>query len=215
MASAPAASGPITASFYALLPGDRIAIRHVQDLGYDAVATVAPDGTIVVPGLPAPVMAEGQTVEALQARLVQLYRGADLLRDPSLSVSVQSFASQQAFIGGEVRRPGLLNLPSGARTLMQALVAGGGPLRTADLGDVTVLRTGHDGRVRLLKADLRHVLDGSDLVQNLPIQPLDVIIVGRTGVASLDLWVDQYVRQALPIPVRVLLEAIRRPFPPL
>ena len=198
---------------YTLQAGDQIAIRHPQDLAYYDEVTIAPDGRISVPGLPAPVLAQGQTVEALRDRLVRLYREADLVTDPSLTISVQRFGTQQAFIGGEVRRPGMLNLPSGVRTLVQALVAGGGPLPTANLGEILVLRTNRDGHSLVLKADLTRVLDGSDLAQNVPVQPLDVIIVPRTGVASLDVWVDQYIRQALPIPVRVLLDAVWRPFP--
>jgi protein involved in polysaccharide export with SLBB domain len=104
-------------------------------------------------------------------------------------------------------RPALLHLAGGGRTLLQVVMQGGGPLSTADLSQTLLYRTSPDGRV--LRFEVNRVLARSDIAQNVPVQPLDVVLVPKKGVASLDVWVDQYVRQALPIPASVLLALVR------
>lgn len=194
---------------YRLQPGDEIDLRQLGGTEYNAIARVAPDGNISLPGLPEPLAARGLTLPELADRVERRYRRAGLLTAPAVTASLRAAASQEAFIGGEVRRPGLLRLPAGGRTVLQIIMAGGGPLATADLSQTLVYRTLPTGTVVRMRADLDRVLDGRDMAQNLAVQPLDVIIVPQKGIASVDVWVDQYVRQALPVPASVLLALVR------
>ena len=186
-------SGP-----YKLQPGDQLEVHHVLDPDYSAVVVVAPDGRINVPGIKAPVMANELTADELTERLNKLYRADDILRDPFFSLNLRSFGNLQVFIGGEVQRPGYLELTGGNRSLLQVSMAGGGFMNSAREHEVVVIRTLPNGSNQLFTADLRKVLTGEDLSQNVQIRPLDVVYVPKSDVASLDTWVDQYIRQALP-----------------
>lgn len=184
---------------YRLQPGDQIEVHHILDPDYNAVLIVAPDGTINVPGIKQPVIARGEAVVALQDRLNTLYRQGDVLARPFFSLNLRAFGSLQVFVGGEVQRPGYLELSGGERRVMQIIASGGGFLPTARQTEVIILRSRTDGTQQIFSVDLTKALSGEDLTQNVRIQPLDVVIVPRSDIASLDVWMDQYVRQALPL----------------
>lgn len=184
---------------YHLQPGDQMEVHHVLDPDYSAVAVVAPDGRINVPGIPEPVMAKGQTVASLSAALNRLYKQNDLLKQPFFSVNLRSFASLQVFIGGEVLRPGFLETTGGDRSALQVIMAAGGFANTAKLDEVIILRTLPSGKGVIFSVDLGKVLNGQDLRQNVPIRPMDVVYVPKSRIAALDVWVDQFIRQALPL----------------
>ncbi len=194
-----AAERASAANPYLLQSGDQLDVHHVLDPDYSALVTVAPDGTINVPGIPSPTLARGQTVDELTRTLDRLYRRSSLLKAPFFSLNLRSFGSLQVFIGGEVQRPGYLELTGGNRTLLQVIMAAGGLIDTARRKEVIVLRTLGGGRTELFSVDLRRVLSGEDLTQNVRIQPLDVVYVPKSDIASLDTWMDKYVRQALPL----------------
>lgn len=187
-------SGP-----YQLQSGDQIEVHHVLDPDYSAMVTVGPDGRISVPGIRQPVVASGETITSLTDELNSLYKQANLLRDPFFSLNLRSFGSLQIFVGGEVQRPGYLELSGGNRRLLQVIVAGGGFLNSAKPNEVVVIRTLPDGKNVVFAADMTKVISGEDLSQNVPIKPLDVVYVPKSNVASFDVWIDQYIRQALPL----------------
>ena len=183
---------------YKLQPGDQLEVHHVLDPDYSALVVVAPDGRINVPGIKAPVIASDLTADELTERLNRLYRAGDILRDPFFSLNLRSFGNLQVFIGGEVQRPGYLELTGGNRSLLQVIMAGGGFMNSAREREVVVIRTLPNGANQIFTADIRKVLTGEDLSQNVQVRPLDVVYVPKSDVASLDTWVDQYIRQALP-----------------
>ena len=188
------AAGP-----YRLAPGDQIEVHHILDPDYSAVLTIAPDGAINVPGIKQPVTASGQTITSLQDTLNRLYQQSDVFAHPFFSLNLRAFGSLQIFVGGEVQRPGYLELSGGERRVLQVITSGGGFLPTARTHEVIILRTQQDGTQQIFSVDIAKALSGEDLAQNVHIRPLDVVIVPRSDIASLDLWVDQYIRQALPI----------------
>jgi protein involved in polysaccharide export with SLBB domain len=189
-----AATGP-----YRLQPGDQLEVHHILDPDYSALIVVAPDGKITVPGIPGQVQAQGQTVNGLTDQLNTLYRKSDVLSRPFFSVNLRSFASLQVFVGGEVQRPGYLELAGGDRHVMQVITSGGGFLPTARRDEVIVLRRLQDGSPEIFSVDLDKVVSGTDLTQDVRIQPMDVVIVPKSDIAQLDTFVDQYIRQALPL----------------
>lgn len=183
---------------YRLQPGDQIEIHHLVDPNYNAIVTIRPDGSVSLPGLTHDVPAAWETSEQLRAALQPRYRAEAGIRAPVLTVLLRASASQQVYVGGEVMRPGMLDLPGGPRRIMQVLMSAGWLLPTARRHEVIVLRTGVDGTPIVFPVDLGRIESGVDLAQNVLIRPQDSILVPRSDVASFDRWMDQYVRQALP-----------------
>ena len=131
-AAFPSASWPAAAlsdAPYLLAPGDKVdvVVHTAPELSRELV--VAPDGRVRMP-LASPVMAMALTPDEL-ADILRAELASELI-DPDLDVIVTGFASQKIFIGGEVRTPGLFDLPGEINPLQAIVMAGGltrGPSR--------------------------------------------------------------------------------------
>jgi len=185
---------------YLIARGDEVDIVHLVDTDYNAVVSVKPDGTISVPGIPVEIAAAGHTTKDVVTDLADLYRKYAFIKQPNFSIIVRNFASQQVFIGGEVQHPGYLELPSGDRTVFQVLMAAGGMLPTARTKEVIIVRKSVSGQPMTFSVNTDKIVSGEDPGQNVIIHPLDTIFVPRSDIADADIWVDQYIRQMLPVP---------------
>jgi polysaccharide export outer membrane protein len=185
---------------YRLQPGDQLEVHHPLDPDYSTLITVPPDGKLSLPGIVGQVEVQGSTVPELTDKLKALYRQADVLHKPFFSINLRSFGNLQVFVGGEVQRPGFLELAGGDRHVLQVIMSGGGFLSTARRNEVIIVRTGPDGQSKSFSVNLEDVIRGTDLSQNVRVRPMDVVLVPRSDIASLDVWVEQYIRQALPLP---------------
>ena len=196
---------------YVLQTGDRIEIRPVLDAAYGVVATLPPDGSIAVPGINGRVLAAGKTLPELSDLLASRYAAANVLVHPLFSINLLDVAESQVFVGGEVSRPGPVSVKGATRSLLQVIVTRGGALPTGDLTDVAIVRVMPDGHLALLSFDLSAVLHGADLTQNVTVRPTDIIVVPKTRIAQLDVWVDQYIRRAAPVPLSFAIRLSNTP----
>jgi protein involved in polysaccharide export with SLBB domain len=185
---------------YQIQSGDQIEVHHILDTDYSAVVTVAPDGKIIVPGISRQIEVQGSTLNELTETLNKLYRDANVLSRPFFSLTFRSSANTQVFVSGEVQRPGYLDLGGGERHVLQVVASAGGFLPTARTNEVIIVRALAPGKSEIFSVDVDKIIHGTDLSQNVRVHPLDVVLVPRSDVASLDIWVDQHIRQALPIP---------------
>ena len=179
---------------YRIRAGDALEVKHRLAVELNDVAVVRPDGRISLPLIPS-MTAAGLTSDELEASLRQAY--ARDLRNVELSVLVRSFATQRVYVGGEVDRPGMIDLVDG-QTVMQAVYAAGGMKPTARTNEVVVLRQSDATHRLAFAVNLDDVVSGSDLGQDTRLLPLDTVIVPRSDIAKVNLWVEQYMRNVLP-----------------
>lgn len=190
---------------YRFYPGDRLRVdvRTAPELSAEVV--IAPDGRIALPPV-GPVMAGGQTVRELQASL-EAALGAEL-RDPSLVITPLAFGSQKIFVGGEVNRPGVFDLP-GEIDVLQAILLAGGWTEAAKPTHVIVLRRQPGGKRATRLVDVRNGLARADLDEIGPLQRFDVVYVTRKAIADQNLFVKQFIRDALPIDFSLFYDVAR------
>lgn len=194
-AQAPAAmSYSADAPAYRFYPGDEIEITVFSAPELSRTVTVAPDGRVALPMLP-PVMAADLTAQELHDALVAAY--APHLRVPELSVTPRSFASRQIFVGGEVARPGIYEMPANMDAF-QAVMLAGGFLPTARRGEVLVLSRA-SGQASVTSVDLSPRAMRRGFADAAPLQRYDVVYVPRSPIAQVNLFMQQYVRDALPV----------------
>lgn len=187
----PAAAGP-----YRIEPGDTLVLRFERnpELNEDALV-VRPDG-MIAPQLIAEVPAGGLTPSELSARLRNLY--AAELAHPKVTVAVKTFTTQRVSVAGEVTDPGIQPLLHGL-TLSQAIHHAGGFLKSANRGQVIVIRRHADGTVSGHAVDLEPVENGLDPSGDATLQALDQIYVPRSQIASINVVVEQYIRNNIPV----------------
>ncbi len=181
---------------YQIGPGDELEIVFFHTPELNLTLPVRPDGGISVP-LAHDVRAAGLTPEELRELLTRSF--ARELERPEIAVVVRSFAGNRVHIGGEVGRPGIYPL-QGYMSALDAILGAGVHLRTARLDDIVVIRRADDnGGFKIIPLNLKKVLDGTDPTQNLALAPFDSVYVPMTPIAHVDTFVNQYIREAIPI----------------
>ncbi|MFN3652470.1 MAG: SLBB domain-containing protein [Armatimonadota bacterium] len=125
---------------YRLQPGDEIAVSVLPRTEYGSTGTVLPDGTVQLKNL-GQTRVVGMTVSELEKHITRELE--KVLKRPRVSVAVVKLGRPpllpQITVSGGVQKPGPLPLETGLR-LRKALDLAGGPLPTADLSRVSVLR---------------------------------------------------------------------------
>ena len=146
---------------------------------------VAEDGMIAFPLL-GRVKVAGQKLAAIEQELTRRL-GDGYIRDPHVTVTVDTFRSQRVFVLGEVKTPGAIPL-TGGMTLVEALVRAGSFSDTLG-GEVVVSRSsgeptgqpmlpGTPGSVSVLTVDLKDLRAGR-LGENVSLQDGDTVFVTR------------------------------------
>src|SRR5262245_13365375 len=177
---------------YILERGDEIAIRIFNHPELEDTVQIRPDGKIsllLVDDLTAAGLTSRQLSETLTERYARLYR------DVQLSVIVRKFANNKVYVGGEVGQPGLLPI-TGRFTALTAILQAGGFKGTARTDSVVLLRE-QGGKPQAVKLDLKGVIEAR--AQDVVLQPFDVVYVPLSRIAKVDKFVDQYMRQLIPI----------------
>jgi protein involved in polysaccharide export with SLBB domain len=180
---------------YRFYPGDsfRLDVRTAPELSADL--TIGPDGRVTPPVI-GPVMAAARTAAELQASLEAAYSSE--LVDPALTITPTAYGSQKIFVGGEVRQPGVFALPGEIDPLQAILLAGG----WTDKGrptHVIVMRRAPGGQLQSRIIDVKHGLARQSLDEIGPLQRFDVVYVTRKPIADQNLFMKQWIRNALPI----------------
>lgn len=186
-------------AFEEIWPGDVLEVRHRNTPELDATVTVRPDGGISLP-LAGQVRAAGRTPAELEIE-IELACAREVIR-PDVTVIVTEFTGRTVHVGGEVRAPGTIPLVR-STSLLETLLAAGGPLETARLQSVLVIRQFKGGKWRAFDVDVNAVIAGEADAFNLQLQPADVVFVPRSAIANVNLFVDQYIRKNLPVFVSI------------
>jgi polysaccharide export outer membrane protein len=157
--------------------------------------TVRPDGLISLQ-LANELPAAGLTPVELSQELKRSY--ARELNNPELTVILRKFAGQRVYVGGEVNKPGFVALAP-EMTVLQSLQMAGGLKDSARRNEIVVVRRQPQGKPQVFTLDLDQVLSGSNTGEDVALRPLDVVYAPKSPIADVNLWVDQYLRQNLPI----------------
>jgi protein involved in polysaccharide export with SLBB domain len=179
---------------YRIEAGDEIEIRFPLNPEMNVLTLIRPDGRVSLQ-LVGEIYAEGLTPAELAEQLRVAY--SKELRDPEVSVIVRTMAAR-VYVDGQIQRPG--GYPwSRQITAMQAVARAGGFRETAEDDYVLVLRRRDDGGQEVHRISL----DGSGKEQgensDLYLAPYDLVLVPSSDVADVNKWVNQYIRQNIPI----------------
>lgn len=192
---APGTLIPPTPQIYRISVGDKITVKLFYNPDLNQAVTVQPDGKISLL-LVHEVNAVGLTASELRKQLTKDY--SKYLQQPELSVVVNESAGERVFVGGEVGKP-QVEMLVGPTTVLQAVAAAGGFLPTARTNEVIVIRRGENNRPFEIALNAQEAMKGIDLKQDIYLQPYDMVIVPRSNIANVDLWIDQYIGRTIGI----------------
>ena len=175
---APVDDVPVSAD-YIVGPGDQLRIQIYGQVNTQGNFAVDRNGDISFPSVGTFHVAGlryGQLEEFLKAQLSRVYRNFEL------TVNLGQLRSIQIFVLGQARRPGAYTVSS-LSTLVNALLASGGPLPQGSLRDIQLLRGGQT----VVHFDLYDLLLHGDKSHDVPLVPGDVLfipVVGRQAAIS-------------------------------
>jgi len=176
---------------YVVGPGDHLAVKLFYTAELNEEVVVRPDGRISLQ-LVGDVPVAGHTPAQIAQDLTTRYD--QHLSKPDVAVIVRGFASQKAYVGGEVKAPTMV-LIDGRTTVADAVFAAGGSLDTAELSSVVLLRRGPERR-EAYRVDLSDALEAQ---APLPVlRPYDVVYVPKSFIAKVGMYVDLYINRILP-----------------
>lgn len=101
-----------------------------------------------------------------QARNLLATKLSKYLRQPKVTLRVQSYRSKRVYVDGEVKNPGLQAINDIPMTLVEALNRAGGVLPTGDQSQVVVNRAGTNYQINLPQLVQRGVNPGSIMLTN-------------------------------------------------
>jgi polysaccharide export outer membrane protein len=156
---------------YRLGPGDKIRIEVYKDLQLSQSAQVRPDGKITMP-LIGDLTASDQTPMQLRNTITDALK--EYMTNPSVTVIVVEVAVPTAYVLGEVKQPGAIQLQRDV-TVLQALALAGGLSDFADADEIRVLRP-KAGIVETIAFRYKDALKGSSQSQMM-LRAGDTVVV--------------------------------------
>lgn len=170
--------------------GDVVEIMFINSPQFNTKQAVRPDGVILLP-LIGEVTVEGKTIPDLTQELTRLY--TNQLKYPELVVSL---SARRVYVGGEVQKPGAIDVQGRVTALDAIMQAGGFLTQTAALNNVIIIR--HEGDERYgCSIDVSNTFKGKSEKQ-FYLKPNDIVYVPRTTIVKVNAWVDQYIEQIIP-----------------
>jgi len=191
-AQQPPAASLVRDGYYVLQVGDELTLRVFEQSQLDETIRIRPDGRISAMLLQ-DIPAAGRTTQELRTQLTEQY--ARFFRDPQVSVIVRQFSNLKIYVGGEVGQPGTIALNGDVTALSAILQAGG--LKTTARTDSVVLLRNVDGHATADRLNVKDIL--STGTGDVKLQAFDVVYVPASRIAKVDRFVDQYMRQLIPL----------------
>jgi protein involved in polysaccharide export with SLBB domain len=196
--SAPPPAGPIELvpdeSGYRLSPGDTLDIKFLHNPELNEQVQIRPDGFISMP-LVGEMNVARLTVGELVAALTKKYD--EVLRAPDVTVQIRGYGNRHVYVGGEVARPGMLQL-GGRQTALDAVMEAGGLKASSNRSELVVLRRSESDQPRVIHLSMKSTKGAAPEASAFQLQPLDVVLVSESGISKAGRTIDQYVRQMSP-----------------
>ena len=187
-------SSNVNPELYQLRPGDVIEVRLFYNPELNEQVQIRPDGEISMQ-LIGEVHLASRTIPQATDLLRSLY--IKYVRTPEVTVQVKTFAAQKVYVVGEVVHPSVINLP-GPMTVFAAINEAGGIKNTGSRNLAVLVQKGPNGTPEGRKLVL---FDHGVLTPEAStlLGPFDVVMVPESKISRLDRWVDQTIRQMIPV----------------
>jgi polysaccharide export outer membrane protein len=157
---------------YLIGPGDKLSIVFWRDKDMSGEVVVRPDGKISLPLLNE-IQAAGYTPEQLRVRLTDAAK--KFVEEPNATVVVEEILSRNAYITGNVAKPGTYSV-SANMTVLQLIALAGGLHEYADAKHIVIVRP-ENGRQQFYQFNYQDVVKQKHPDQNILLLPGDTVVV--------------------------------------
>jgi polysaccharide export outer membrane protein len=166
---------------YVIERNDLLSVTFWQQPSLSTQARVADGGAINLPVI-GQVQAAGYTIANLEQEIVRQFSFYNA-KITQATVSILEFGSKTVYISGQVATPGKYTFAT-LPTLWQALLEAGGPLETANLDQVTMVRGSGEEAGKVMTVDVASALS-RQAIDDLPkVAPGDVVYVPAVAISE-------------------------------
>jgi len=165
---------------YRLERNDIFDLDFVLTPEFNQTVTVQPDGYISLRGI-GDVKILDQTIPEATATIRAAY--AKVLDNPPIAITLKDFEKPYFVAGGLVDKPGKYDL-RGETTLSQAIQIAGGFKEGAKSSNVILFRSVSNDWIEVKKFNIKHILSGKDIREDIHLRPGDMFFVPKSGFAQ-------------------------------
>ena len=158
---------------YVLQRSDTVMLTFPLSPELNQTVTIQPDGFINLQTAGS-LYAQGLTAPELAVAVQKAYAG--ILHDPIVNADLTDFQKPFFTVTGQVGKPGQYELRSDV-TVSEALAIGGGLTMTTAKTQVFLFRRTPQNMFEVRKVNLKDILNGKNVAENIEIKPGDMIYV--------------------------------------
>lgn len=173
---------------YRLCASDVIALTFALTPEFDQTVSIQPDGYASLAGA-GDVHLEGLTTEEAGRAIQTAYAG--ILKDPIITIELKDFNKPYFIVGGQVGHPGKYDL-RGDTSATQAIEIAGGFNDVAKHSQVLLFRRVNAGWLEVKQINLKRVLAGHDVSEDLEVRSGDMLYVPQNLVSKVKRLIPSY-----------------------
>lgn len=166
---------------YRLQPSDVVEVTFTVAPEFNQILTVQPDGYVMLKDAGA-VEAQGLNLQEFDEAVRRAYQG--YLHDPEPAVALKQFLQPYFVVGGQVGKPGKYELRSDT-TVAEAVQIAGGFTPQAKHSQVVLFRRVDDNLVESRLLNLKKMLQGDGLKEDMHLQPGDLVFVPQNAMSKI------------------------------
>jgi len=175
-------------SRYRLCASDVIALTFAQTPEFNQTVNVQPDGYVSLVGI-GDVHLEGMTSQESIVAIKAAYE--PILHEPMVTLELKDFNKPYFIVGGHVFKPGKFDL-RGSTTATEAVAMAGGFMESAKHSQVLLFRRVNDSWIEVKNLDLKHILQGHDVNEDLDLKPGDMLYVPQNFISKIKKFIPNY-----------------------
>jgi polysaccharide biosynthesis/export protein len=166
---------------YRLCASDAITLTFPLTPEFNQTVNIQPDGFASLAGA-GDVHLEGLTTqESVLAVQAAYYK---ILHDPLVTIELKDFNKPYFIVGGQVSKPGKFDL-RGYTTATEAVAIAGGFNESAKHSQVLLFRRVNNNWLEVQTLDLKHILQGHDVREDVEIRPGDMLFVPQNLISKI------------------------------
>jgi polysaccharide biosynthesis/export protein len=172
---------------YRLCASDAITLTFPLTPEFDQTVNIQPDGFVSLAGA-GDVHLEGLTTQESVSAVQAAY--SKILHDPLVTIELKDFNKPYFIVGGQVSKPGKFDL-RGYTTATEAVAMAGGFNESAKHSQVLLFRRVNDNWLEVQTLDLKHILQGHDVREDVEIRPGDMLFVPQNLISKIQKYIPK------------------------
>ncbi len=164
----------LNANEYQVRHGDVLEIKFDYYPDFDQTVIVGPDGKTLFQDLEE-LQVKDLTISELRQNLMKKY--GKMLASPGLQVKVHEASKFSIYVGGHIKKPGMVKFKRDLTIVQGILLAGGLKDKSKGSYEIFVFRNRGEEGVKMYKFEIGEKIGAKQLKRNFKLAPYDVVFI--------------------------------------